>query len=142
MVNIKGSDGSGASGSAKNEIQRIHSQKYDDVLKAKKDEIRRKRGALDLNSDLENLDGDGSGAAKGFVKSKIHQNLIKQEKEAKENMKKDHLDRIQRSERAQLYARNVQEMYKPGSKSVRNPSSNSQRKKFINNELGQRNDNS
>ena len=46
-------------------------------MKAKKDELRRKRGALDLNSDLENVDGDGSVASKGFVKSKLHQNLIR-----------------------------------------------------------------
>ena len=32
---------------------RQNSQKYDDLMKKKKDELRRKRGALELNSDLD-----------------------------------------------------------------------------------------
>lgn len=53
--NFKSNDGSGSSGK---DLIKVHSQKYDDVLKAKKEELRRKRGALELNSDLENIDAD------------------------------------------------------------------------------------
>ena len=34
------------------QLMRKNSQKYDDVVKGRKDELRRKRGALDMNSDL------------------------------------------------------------------------------------------
>lgn len=69
---------------------RIHSQKYDDIMKAKKDELRKKRGALELNSDLDMVDrdgqtGDNQGQGLMFQKSKLHRELIKKEKEAKEN---------------------------------------------------------
>lgn len=35
------------------DLLRRNSQKYDDLMKQRRDELRRKRGALELNSDLE-----------------------------------------------------------------------------------------
>ena len=35
------------------EMIRRNSQKYDDVMKSRREELRRKRGALELNSDLD-----------------------------------------------------------------------------------------
>jgi len=35
------------------EMLRKNSQKYEDLMKERKDELRRKRGALELNSDLD-----------------------------------------------------------------------------------------
>ena len=68
ITNLKSSEGSGASASGKNDLMRIHSQKYDDIMKAKKDELRKKRGALEMNSDLDMVDGDGaSGVGKHWV---------------------------------------------------------------------------
>ena len=39
------------------DILRRNSQKYDELMKSRRDELKRKRGALELNSDLE-LDND------------------------------------------------------------------------------------
>ena len=35
------------------ELLRRNSQKYDDMMKQRRDELKRRRGALELNSDLE-----------------------------------------------------------------------------------------
>ena len=35
------------------EVLRRNSQKYDDMMKMRRDELKRKRGALELNSDLD-----------------------------------------------------------------------------------------
>ena len=37
---------------------RRNSQKYDDLMKKKRDELKRKRGALELNSDLDNVEAN------------------------------------------------------------------------------------
>ena len=34
-------------------MMRKNSQKYDDMMKGRRDELKRKRGALELNSDLD-----------------------------------------------------------------------------------------
>ena len=40
-------------------MMRRNSQKYDTLMKQKRDEIKRKRGALDLNSDLDDIEDYG-----------------------------------------------------------------------------------
>ena len=41
------------------DMMRRNSQKYDTLMKQKRDEIKRKRGALDLNSDLDDIEDYG-----------------------------------------------------------------------------------
>ena len=60
-----------------------NSQKYDEMMKGRKDELRRKRGALELNSDLEVVDvaptsspiQEGEPAAASNFRSKLHDDI-------------------------------------------------------------------
>ena len=75
------------------------SQKYDQTMKERKDELKRKRGGLDINSDLE-ADLDSARApdlpprseAVNF-RSKLHDDIKRQEREAKELHKKELAER-------------------------------------------------
>ena len=98
------------------QLIRKNSQKYDDIVKGRKDELRRKRGALDMaNSDLDFELKDNSSFAKHHqnndgslivsqnaeiqggppinFRSKLHDDIKKQEREAKEKQKKDLAER-------------------------------------------------
>ena len=57
MANLKNKKHSSQSKGAEDDVLRRNSQKYDDLIKSRREELRRKRGALDLNSDLD-LDQD------------------------------------------------------------------------------------
>ena len=71
---------------------RRNSEKYEGMMKLRKDELKRKRGALELNSDLD-VDYDRksdlpSGISHsndaGSYRSKLHNKIKKQERDAKE----------------------------------------------------------
>lgn len=57
------------------------------MMKVRKDELKRKRGALELNSDVE-PDAEARGAditpKGGNFRSKLHDDIKRQEREAKE----------------------------------------------------------
>lgn len=92
------------------QLMRKNSQKYDDVVKGRKEELRRKRGALDMNSDLDvelkdnsitqqnnesllvSQNVENQGPPINF-RSKLHDDIKKQEREAKEKQKKDLAER-------------------------------------------------
>lgn len=91
----------------------------------KRDELKRKRGALQLNSDLEvaNISqepqaelpiGIGGKRIKN-LRSKLQNNIRKQEKEAKEQQSKEKLEKQERHERVRNYSKNVKEIFKPNS---------------------------
>jgi len=109
-------------------------------MKERKDELRRKRGALELNSDLD-LDADpkpsfvppqrnradlpsgveGVGAVsvshdRVNFRSKLHAQIKQQEKEAKEQMLKNYMEKQERNERVRNYSKNVKDLYAPGGK--------------------------
>ena len=110
------------------------------MIKERKDELRRKRGALELNSDLD-LDADpkpslvppqrnradlpsgvqGVGAVSSShdrvnFRSKLHAQIKQQEKEAKEQMLKNYMEKQERNERVRNYSKNVKDLYGPGGK--------------------------
>ena len=93
----------------------------------KRDELKRKRGALQLNQDLD-VGGLGLGQEPQSelpvgiggkritnLRSKLQNNIRKQEKEAKEQQSKDKLEKVERNQRARNYSKNVKEIFKPNS---------------------------
>ena len=72
---------------------RKNSEKYEEMMRQRKDELKRKRGALELNSDLD-LDvqerksdlpsGVSLSNEIGSFKSKLHDQIRRQERESKE----------------------------------------------------------
>lgn len=98
-------------------------------MKGRKDELLRKRGALDPNSDVEQAHQPISESAdppRAF-RSKLHDDIKRQEREAKELHKKELAERQERNERMRKYARNVKDLYMPSkrSSSQRPPALNS-----------------
>ena len=87
MPNIVGMPKSSSQVRSKKEDLLRNSQKYDSMMKVRKDELKRKRGALELNSDAE-PDVDTRGAditpKGGKFRSKLHDDIKRQEREAKE----------------------------------------------------------
>ena len=89
-------------GLSNDDMLRRNSQKYEDIMKQKRDELKRKRGALALNSDLD-IDsnyrrqeesavlpsGVGGGNAGVNFRSRLHENIRQQEKEAKEQGRRE-----------------------------------------------------
>ena len=81
------------------------------MMRERKDELKRKRGGLDLNSDAE----EDSARVVNF-RSKLHGDIKRQEREAKELHKKELAERQERNERMRSYSKNVQDLHKPGQK--------------------------
>lgn len=93
------------------------------MMRQRKDELKRKRGALELNSDLD-LDvqerrselpsGVSLSNDVGSFKSKLHEQIRRQEREAKEAKVRDYMVKQDKNERVRNYAKNVKDLYMPG----------------------------
>ena len=103
------------------------------MMKQRRDELKQKRGALQLNSDLE-IDQDfvvsqapnsvlpssiRNKDEVGKFKSSHHQNIKKQEQEKKQKFAREQLEMKERHERAKNYSKNVRDLYIPGKVSKR-----------------------
>ncbi len=102
-------------------------------MKSRRDELRKKRGALELNSDLD-LDDNyraqqearadlpssvGASLEVGTFKSKLHSQIKRQEREAKEQFKSAMAVKQEKNERIRNYAKNVKDLYMPASRGSR-----------------------
>ena len=111
----------------------VSQNKYEDILRAKREELRKKRGALELNNDLD-IDPDfiaprhpRSGSNHVSYKSKLHQDLRNEKNDAKAQLQREYQDKVEKNTRIKNYSKNVKEMYMPTGKE-RHKSSNAERK--------------
>lgn len=106
--------------------------KYEDILKAKRDELRRKRGALEITTSDE-----GAASQKNHVsyRSRVHQELRAEKHEIKTQQHREYQEKVERTNKVRNYSKNVRDMYMPAVKE-RHRSSNNAERKFI--EMGQK----
>ena len=111
----------------------VSQNKYEDILRAKREELKKKRGALEVNADLD-IDPNfkaprhpRSGSNHVSYKSKIHQDLRAEKHDAKLQLQREYQDKVEKHARVKNYSKNVKEMYMPSAKE-RNKSSNAERK--------------
>ena len=85
--------------------------------------MKRKRGALELNSDLDlDIQERKSELPPGVslsnevtsFKSKLHDQIRRQERESKEQKVRDYMVKQDKNERIKNYSKNVKDLYMPG----------------------------
>lgn len=99
-----------------------HARKYEDIIRQRKEELRAKRGGLEIvQTPLENMSvqqlgphHESSERIKNY-KSKFYRDLLEEEKELKDQQKKEFLEKKKLVEKASNYAKYVREMYAPTS---------------------------
>ncbi|CDW86846.1 UNKNOWN [Stylonychia lemnae] len=82
-----------------------HSRKYDDLMRQKKEELRKKRGGLEYQS-------ESTDQLRNY-KSKFYEDILNNEKEQKEQMFKEKQDKKKMQDKVGSYAKYVKEMYWP-----------------------------
>lgn len=80
-----------------------HSRKYEDVIRQKREELRKKRGMLNLDIAEPMLN----------YKSKFYEDLVQQKKETKEHLELEKGEKKRLQEKVGSYAKYVKEMYWP-----------------------------
>lgn len=102
---------------------RKNSEKYEGIVKSRKDELKRKRGALELNSDLDmDLQERQSELPPGIsrssdvtsYKSKLHNQIRQQDRDAKDRQFKNFMEKQDKNDRIKNYSKNVKDLYMPG----------------------------
>lgn len=95
-----------------------HARKYEDIIRQKKEELRAKRGGLEIvQAPLQNISvqqHESSERIKNY-KSKFYRDLLEEEKELKDQQKKEFMEKKKLVEKASNYAKYVREMYAPTS---------------------------
>jgi len=95
-----------------------HARKYEDIIRQKKEELRAKRGGLEIvQAPLQNISvqqHESSERIKNY-KSKFYRDLLEEEKELKDQQKKEFMEKKNLVEKASNYAKYVREMYAPTS---------------------------